>query len=68
MDLNELADRVEKMGNTIKRAHADDDLSVQSRALAIAMIVTLELGLFDEVAAALRTKALGAVHTLTEGN
>lgn len=60
MDLNELADRVEKMGNSVKRAHAEESLSVQGRAIAIAMIVTLDLGLFDEVAAALRARSQAA--------
>lgn len=51
-----LAERASKMGAKIERVieNRGMPLSAGGQATAIAMIVTLDLGLFDEVAASLR--------------
>jgi hypothetical protein len=57
-ELNELAERTQVLGDKIKRVIINRiDLSASGQATAIAMLVTLDLGLFDEVAAAIRSKA-----------
>lgn len=55
-DLEELAGRLEHLAAQVRRATAEEDLSIEGRALAVAMIVTLKLDLLDDAATALRTQ------------
>lgn len=57
LDLEELARRCDLRDAKVRSIMANDNMSVQSQAIAISMVVGLDLDIFRDCAAALRARA-----------